>query len=215
MVIVDRRFWTPGNERPPADLKICGLPLCPDEAPFSMGQTPSESDEEEPTTRAPSARIMKYMESAEAEKQAKERAKRRTQDEPAPAKSKKPAKKATVAKATKEPKAKASKKTKMKKKTGAAAPRAQLMSVKTMLRKKIVSSGPITLDHHRSKDTRITRKGLLLEDGTVKRGKTVHATCHAFVQDCLKDHVQPKCNPFHVLFVDGKSLDAIRDGRCG
>ena len=115
MVIVDRRFWTPGNERPPADLKICGLPLCPDEAPFSMGQTPSESDEEEPTTRAPSARIMKYMESAEAEKQAKERAKRRTQDEPAPAKSKKPAKKATVAKATKEPKAKASKKTKMKK----------------------------------------------------------------------------------------------------
>ena len=183
-----------------------------------MGQTPSESDEEEPTTRAPSARIMKYMQSAEAEKQAKERAKRRIQDEPAPgaaSKSKKPAKKATVAKATKEPKAKASKKKTTTKMTGAQAPRAQLMSVKTMLRKKIVSSGPITLDHHRSKDTRITRKGLLLEDGAVKRGKTVHATCHAFVQDCLKDHVQPKCNPFHVLFVDGKSLGAIRDGRRG
>lgn len=88
----------------------------------------------------------------------------------------------------------------------------QLLTVVQMLKKKLLAPGPITLDHHKSKPTRITKKGVLNKDGSIEAKGVVYATPNSWVQHCLSDHPVPKCNPFVVLHVGGQTLAAIRDG---
>ena len=85
------------------------------------------------------------------------------------------------------------------------------MTVKDMLKAKLIAPGEITIDWHRTKPDRITATGRLKRDGFIDYSAAGRPlTPNGFVQFCLRDCETKKCNPFHVLFMDNKSLSEIR-----